>query len=212
MFLHPETMLLTHECRAGAKAVVLDTSPEENFCLSAETLAAALTPASRVLILCTPSNPSGTVYSLAQLTAIAAVVRAHPRLLVISDEIYEHIVYAPAQHHSFAALPDMWARTLTVNGMSKAFAMTGWRIGYLAAPAHFARAAAGIQSQSTSGACSISQVSLPREWSPVERAVSPVLVGLCHVRFLGWRTVYSTHVSTVHAYYTALCCINVSIR
>ena len=79
------------------------------------------------------------------------MVREHPRLLVLSDEIYEYIVYPPSVHVSFAGLPGMFGRTLTVNGFSKAYAMTGWRLGYLAAPAHFAKAAAGIQSQSTSG-------------------------------------------------------------
>ena len=143
--------------------MVVETTPEENFCLSPAKLAAALTEKSRMLILCTPSNPSGTVYSLSMLEGIADVVREHPRLMVISDEIYELIIYAPHTHHSFAALPDMWDRTLTVNGMSKAFAMTGWRIGYLAAPRHFAKAAAVIQSQSTSGACSISQVRHPMQ-------------------------------------------------
>jgi bifunctional aspartate aminotransferase and glutamate/aspartate-prephenate aminotransferase len=85
------------------------------------------------------------------LDALAEVVRSHPRLLVLSDEIYELIIYPPAQHHSFARLPGMWERTFTVNGFSKAYAMTGWRLGYLAAPRHFAKAAAAIQSQSTSG-------------------------------------------------------------
>ena len=85
------------------------------------------------------------------LQAIADVVAQHPRLLVLSDEIYEHIIYPPAQHHSFGALPGMHGRTLTVNGFSKAFAMKGWRLGYLAAPQHIAKAAAIIQSQSTSG-------------------------------------------------------------
>ena len=106
----------------------------------------------------TPSTPSGAVIPRNLLEAYAAAIRDHPRALVIADEIYEHIMYPPAEHVSFASLPDMWERTLTVNGMSKAYAMTGWRIGYLAAPRHFAKAAAVIQSQSTSGACSISQV------------------------------------------------------
>lgn len=91
------------------------------------------------------------------LEAIAQVVAQHPRLLVLSDEIYEHIIYEPAKHHSFAAIPGMYERTMTVNGFSKAFAMTGWRLGYLAAPKHIATAAATIQSQSTSGASSIAQ-------------------------------------------------------
>ena len=85
------------------------------------------------------------------LEAIAEVVADHSRLLVLSDEIYEHIIYPPAEHHSFASLEGMYDRTLTVNGFSKAFAMTGWRLGYLAAPQHIAKAAAAIQSQSTSG-------------------------------------------------------------
>lgn len=85
------------------------------------------------------------------LEALAKVVAEHPRLLVLSDEIYEHIIYPPAEHHSFASLAGMYDRTLTVNGFSKAFAMTGWRLGYLAAPQNVAKAAAAIQSQSTSG-------------------------------------------------------------
>jgi aspartate/methionine/tyrosine aminotransferase len=142
---------------AGANPVIVDTTPQDNFLLTAQKLRAAITPRSRMLILCTPSNPTGSVYPKEALEAIADIVRDHPRLLVLSDEIYEYIVYEPAQHHSFAALPGMWERTLTVNGFSKAYAMTGWRLGYLAAPKHFAQAAASIQSQSTSGASSIAQ-------------------------------------------------------
>eukprot|EP00877_Chromochloris_zofingiensis_P000346 jgi/Chrzof1/10311/Cz04g37020.t1 len=142
---------------AGAQPVILDTTPEDGFLLTPEQLKAALTPKSRLLILCTPSNPTGAVYPLQRLQELASIIEQHPRLLVLSDEIYECITYEPAQHHSFAALPNMWQRTLTVNGFSKAFAMTGWRLGYLAAPLHFAKAAAAIQSQSTSGASSIAQ-------------------------------------------------------
>ncbi|KAK9840550.1 hypothetical protein WJX81_000725 [Elliptochloris bilobata] len=142
---------------AGAEAVVLDTAQADSYLLAAEQLEAALTPTSRVLILCSPSNPTGTVYDEARLRAIAEVVARHPRLLVLSDEIYEHIIYLPARHVSFAGLPGMWPRTLTVNGFSKCFAMTGWRLGYLAAPFPFAKGAAAIQSQSTSGASAIAQ-------------------------------------------------------
>lgn len=127
-------------CRlAGAEPVVVPTTADEGFLLTPDKLRAAVTPNSRLLVLCSPSNPSGAVYSLEALRALAEVVAEHPRLLVLSDEIYEHIIYAPAEHHSFAAVPGMRARTLTVNGFSKAFAMTGWRLGYLAAPAHFAK-------------------------------------------------------------------------
>ena len=149
---YPEMVRLS-----GAEPVVLPTSPEQGFLLSTQQLEAALTPRSRLLILCTPSNPTGAVYPLEALQALAAVVARHPRLLVLSDEIYEHIIYPPAVHHSFAVLPGMWERTATVNGFSKAFAMTGWRMGYLAAPAWIAAAAAGIQGQTTSGASSIAQ-------------------------------------------------------
>lgn len=142
---------------AGATPVVIPTTPAEGFLLTPGALEAALTPRSRMLILCTPSNPTGAVYPKAALEALAAVVARHPRLLVLSDEIYEHIIYPPAAHHSFGALPGMWGRTLTVNGFSKSFAMTGWRMGYLAAPRWAAAAAASVQSQTTSGASSIAQ-------------------------------------------------------
>jgi aspartate/glutamate/aspartate-prephenate aminotransferase len=137
--------------------VIVQTTSDEGFLLTAEKLKAALKPSSRLLILCSPSNPSGSVYSREALEAIADVVRTHPRLLVLADEIYEHITYAPATHVSFAGLPGMMERTLTVNGFSKAFAMTGWRLGYLAAPRAFAKATATIQGQITSGPSSISQ-------------------------------------------------------
>ncbi|KAK9796657.1 hypothetical protein WJX73_010603 [Symbiochloris irregularis] len=142
---------------AGAHPIILPSSADEGFLPSAEQIASAITPKSRLLILCTPSNPSGAVFPLSLLQAIAEVVRQHPRLLVLSDEIYEHIIYPPGAHHSFAALEGMHDRTLTVNGFSKAFAMTGWRLGYLAAPRAFTGAAARIQGHSTSGASSIAQ-------------------------------------------------------
>eukprot|EP00271_Cylindrocystis_brebissonii_P004636 TRINITY_DN16412_c0_g1_i1.p1 TRINITY_DN16412_c0_g1~~TRINITY_DN16412_c0_g1_i1.p1 ORF type:complete len:522 (+),score=72.59 TRINITY_DN16412_c0_g1_i1:840-2405(+) len=142
---------------ADAVPLILPCSVDEGFVLSAAALKKALTPASRLLILCSPSNPTGAVYSEEGLRAIAEVVATHPRLLVLSDEIYEHIIYRPARHVSFATLPGMWERTLTVNGFSKAFAMTGWRLGYLAAPKLFASACLRIQSQTTSGPSSIAQ-------------------------------------------------------
>lgn len=142
---------------AGAEPVVVPCRADRDFLLTPEALEAALTPRSRLLILCTPSNPSGAVYPPAALEALARVVARHPRLLVLSDEIYEYLVYPPARHVSFGALPGMTRRTLTVNGFSKAYSMTGWRLGYLAAPPPYAQAAAVIQSQTTSGASSIAQ-------------------------------------------------------
>ncbi|XP_042025782.1 bifunctional aspartate aminotransferase and glutamate/aspartate-prephenate aminotransferase-like isoform X1 [Salvia splendens] len=142
---------------AGANPVILPTSISENFLLDPKVLESSLTEKSRLLILCSPSNPTGSVYPRKLLEQIAEIVAKHPRLLVMSDEIYEHIIYAPATHTCFASLPGMWDRTLTVNGFSKAFAMSGWRLGYLAGPKNFVSACGKIQSQSTSGASSISQ-------------------------------------------------------
>ncbi|KAD4888221.1 hypothetical protein E3N88_20294 [Mikania micrantha] len=125
--------------------------------LDPKLLESKITEKSRLLILCSSSNPTGSVYPKKLLEEIARVVAKHPRLLVLSDEIYEHIIYVPAVHTSFASLPGMWERTLTVNGFAKAFAMTGWRLGYIAGPKHFVAACNKIQSQSTSGASSIAQ-------------------------------------------------------
>ncbi|KAM7513655.1 hypothetical protein LguiA_003238 [Lonicera macranthoides] len=142
---------------ADATPVIIPAPISENFLLDPKLLESKLTEKSRLLILCSPSNPTGSVYPRELLEEIARVVAKHPRLLVLSDEIYEHIIYEPAVHTSFASLPGMWERTLTVNGFSKAFAMTGWRVGYIAGPKHFVAACGKIQSQSTSGACSVSQ-------------------------------------------------------
>lgn len=142
---------------ADATPVILPTSISENFLLDPKLLESKLTEKSRLLILCSPSNPTGSVYPRKLLEEIAKIVAKHPRLLVLSDEMYEHIIYAPATHTSFASLPGMWDRTFTVNGFSKAFAMTGWRLGYVAGPKHFVAACGKLQSQFTSGASSISQ-------------------------------------------------------
>ncbi|KAL6317415.1 hypothetical protein AAG906_030168 [Vitis piasezkii] len=142
---------------ADATPVILPTLISNNFLLDPEVLKSTISEKSRVLILCSPSNPTGSVCPKKLLEEIADIVAKHPRLLVIADEIYEHIIYAPAIHTSFASLPGMWERTLTVNGFSKTFAMTGWRLGYLAGPTHFVAACGKIQSQVTSGASSISQ-------------------------------------------------------
>nr|KJB79025.1 hypothetical protein B456_013G030300 [Gossypium raimondii] len=132
---------------ADATPVILPTLISDNFLLDPELLESNITEKSRLLILCSPSNPTGSVYPKKLLEKIAEIVAKHPRLLVLSDEIYEHIIYAPAAHTSFASLPGMWERTLTVNGFSKAFAMTGWRLGYIAGPKNFIAACNKIQSQ-----------------------------------------------------------------
>ncbi|KAK8934620.1 hypothetical protein KSP39_PZI014585 [Platanthera zijinensis] len=142
---------------ADATPIIIPTDISDNFLLKPKVLASKLSEKSRLIIICSPSNPTGSVCPKELLEEIANIVRKHPRLLVLSDEIYEHIIYSPAKHTSFASLPGMWERTLTVNGFSKAFAMTGWRLGYLAGPKHFVAACGKIQSQFTSGASSISQ-------------------------------------------------------
>ncbi|KAL5713658.1 hypothetical protein ACHQM5_015714 [Ranunculus cassubicifolius] len=142
---------------ADAKPVILQTDISNNFLLDPDFLESKINQKTRVLILCSPSNPTGTAIPKELLKKIANIVVKYPRLLVISDEIYEHIIYAPATHTSFASLPGMWERTLSVNGFSKAFAMTGWRLGYLAGPTIFVAACGKIQSQATSGASSVAQ-------------------------------------------------------
>ena len=141
---------------AGAVPVIVTSSLEEDWKAPVERIAAAITPKTRLLMFSSPCNPSGSVLTLGEMEALAAVVRKHPQLYVISDEIYEHIVFS-GTHRSFAALPGMMERTITVNGLSKAFALTGWRIGYIGAPQWIAQAAMKIQGQFTSGANSIAQ-------------------------------------------------------
>lgn len=129
---------------AGAKVVPLPTTPESRFKITPKQLREAITPRSRVLVINSPCNPTSQMYSPEELAALAAVVvdseRVAPNLVVIHDEIYEKIVYGGVKHASMAALPGMAERTITINGMSKAFAMTGWRVGYAAASGDFGRA------------------------------------------------------------------------
>ncbi|HEY1067639.1 MAG TPA: pyridoxal phosphate-dependent aminotransferase [Pirellulales bacterium] len=142
---------------AGGAPVILPTTAESNFKLSPEALRKAITPRTKILLLCSPSNPTGTVYSPDELGALADVCIEHD-LLVISDEIYDQLVYDDRPYASFptvrAGLAD---RTVIVNGVSKSYAMTGWRIGWTLSPANVAAAMADLQSQETSNPCSISQ-------------------------------------------------------
>lgn len=141
---------------AGAEPVVAPTSVEEEYLLSPEKLEDVLTPRTRMLILCSPSNPTGSVYSRAQMAELVDVLQKYPAVLVLSDEIYEQIVY-DAEHVSIATYPGMKERTITIGGFSKAYAMTGWRLGYLAAEPAIVGAVSKLQSQFTSGPSSISQ-------------------------------------------------------
>jgi aspartate aminotransferase/aspartate/glutamate/aspartate-prephenate aminotransferase len=141
---------------AGAEPKRVPTSVESGYKLTPEALDDAITDRTRLIVLCSPSNPTGAAYSPDELEALAEVLRSHEQVYVLSDEIYEHIRFA-GEHQAFAAFPGMKNRTVTINGFSKAYAMTGWRLGYLAAPARITDAAAKVQSQFTSAPSSISQ-------------------------------------------------------
>lgn len=141
---------------AGGKSVYIDTDLSTNFKITPEQLEKAITEKTRMLILCSPSNPTGSVYSKDELEALAEVIKKHENLYVVSDEIYEHISYI-GNHESIAQFPGMRERTIIINGVSKAYAMTGWRIGFLAAPEWIAKGCNKLQGQYTSGPCSVSQ-------------------------------------------------------
>jgi aspartate/glutamate/aspartate-prephenate aminotransferase len=144
----------------GGKPVIVPTSAAEGYILSADKLRQAITPRTKLLILCSPSNPTGAVYSKAQLQALANVLEEFPRVHVLSDEIYEHLLFGEStRHHSFASLSDaMFRRTLTINGMSKGYVMTGFRVGYVATGnSDIAARINKVQGQVTSCASSISQ-------------------------------------------------------
>jgi len=136
--------------------VEVQTSIENDFKLTAAQLEAAITPKTKMIWYSSPCNPSGSVYSKEELRALADVLQNHPNIIVVSDEIYEHINFV-GEHASMAQFEDMFDRTVTVNGVSKAFAMTGWRIGYIGAPEYIAKACTKMQGQITSGANSIAQ-------------------------------------------------------
>jgi len=149
---YPQMVLM-----ADAKPVYIEAPIEQDFKITPEQLEAAITPRTRALILCSPSNPTGSVYSAEELEALVAVLRRHAGIYVLSDEIYEHINYV-GKHASIAACEGMKERTVVINGVSKAYAMTGWRIGFVAAPTDIAKACSKLQGQYTSGPCSVSQM------------------------------------------------------
>ena len=143
---------------AGAEVKLIPSQAEEGFRLDLDALEAAISPRSRLLVLNTPGNPTGRVMPRQELEAVAELVRRHPQLLVMSDEIYEFLLAEGEQHHSFAAIAsDLADRCFTVNGFAKGWAMTGWRLGYLAGHQEVIKAAAALQSQSTSNVCSFAQ-------------------------------------------------------
>ena len=141
---------------AGGEPVIVNAGFEQNFKMTPEQLEAAITPKTRMLILCSPSNPTGSVYSKEELRGLADIILKHEDLFVLADEIYEHINYI-GKHESIAQFDGMKERSIIVNGVSKAYAMTGWRIGYIAAPEWIVKGCNKLQGQYTSGPCSVSQ-------------------------------------------------------
>ena len=142
---------------AGGVPIEVHTTIENNFKITPAQLEAAITPKTKMVWFNTPCNPSGSIYSKAELEALAVVLRKHPHIFILSDEIYEYINFTNERVTSIAEIDSLYERTITVNGMSKAFAMTGWRIGYMGAPEWIAKACAKVQGQVTSGANAIAQ-------------------------------------------------------
>ena len=141
---------------AGGNPVFVNAGFEQDFKMTPEQLEAAITPKTKMLILCSPSNPTGSVYSEEELAGLAEVIKKHEGMYVLADEIYEHISYI-GKHASIAKIEGMKERSIIVNGVSKAYAMTGWRIGYIAAPEWIVKGCNKLQGQYTSGPCSVSQ-------------------------------------------------------
>ncbi len=141
---------------AGGTPVIVEAGFDQNFKMTPAQLEAAITPKTRLIILCSPSNPTGSVYSKSELEGLSKVILSHDDLFVLADEIYEHINYV-GRHESIAQFAGMKERSIIVNGVSKAYAMTGWRIGYIAAPEWIVKGCNKLQGQYTSGPCSVSQ-------------------------------------------------------
>ena len=148
---YPQMVLL-----AEGTPVVVEAGIEQDFKITPQQLEQAITPRTRAVIICSPSNPTGSVYSVQELEALKDVLLRHERVMVIADEIYEHINYV-GQHASMAQFPEIKDRVVLINGVSKAYAMTGWRIGFIAAPEWVVKGCNKLQGQYTSGPCSVSQ-------------------------------------------------------
>jgi aspartate aminotransferase len=160
---YPEMVLL-----AGGEPVEVVTSMEKGYKITAAQLEAAITPKTKWVLLNSPSNPSGAAYTRAELKALTDVLKKHPELHVMTDDMYEHLVYDDFEFTTAAQIePALYPRTLTINGMSKAYCMTGWRIGYAGGPEPLVKAMATVQSQSTSNPAAVSQ------WASVEALTGP---------------------------------------
>ncbi len=168
---YPDMVIL-----ADATPVIIDTGIEQQFKMTVEQLTAAITPKTRLVVLNSPSNPTGVCYSKSDLQAIGQVLQQYPEIVIASDDMYEHILWADEPYTTIAEVcPDLYDRTVTMNGVSKAYAMTGWRIGYAAGPVELIKAMTKIQSQSTSNPCSISQAAALQALSGDQNCISEML-------------------------------------
>ncbi|MDE2310637.1 MAG: pyridoxal phosphate-dependent aminotransferase [Betaproteobacteria bacterium] len=168
---YPDIVLI-----AEGKPVIVQAGIEQGFRMTAAQLAAAITPKTRMVVINSPSNPSGAVYTLEELKALGEVLRKHPNILIATDDMYEHIALADAKFVNILnACPDLYPRTMVLNGVSKAYSMTGWRIGYAAGPENIITAMENVQSQSTSNPTSISQVAAEAALNGDQGCITPML-------------------------------------
>lgn len=169
---YPDIVLI-----AEGKPVFIETGIEDSFKISAQQLEQAITPKTRMFVINSPSNPSGSVYTLEELRALGEVLRKHPNILIASDDMYEHILLSGDKFVNILnACPDLHARAIILNGVSKAYAMTGWRIGYCGGPEHIITGMENIQSQSTSNPASISQMAAEAALNGDQSCMIPMLV------------------------------------
>jgi aspartate aminotransferase len=168
---YPDIVLI-----AEGKPVIVQAGIEQDFKMNAVQLAAAITTKTKIVVINSPSNPSGAVYSLAELQALGEVLRKHPQVLIATDDMYEHIALRDEKFVNILnACPDLYSRTMVLNGVSKSYAMTGWRIGYAAGPEHIITAMENVQSQSTSNPTSISQVAAEAALNGDQGCIAPML-------------------------------------
>ena len=168
---YPDIVLI-----AEGKPVTVDAGIEQNFKITAEQLEKAITSKTRMFVINSPSNPSGSVYTLDELKALGEVLRKHPKIIIATDDMYEHILLSGGQFVNILnACPDLYSRTMVLNGVSKAYSMTGWRIGYCGGPEHVIKAMENIQSQSTSNPTSISQVAAETALNGDQACIEPMI-------------------------------------
>ncbi|MBY0473955.1 MAG: pyridoxal phosphate-dependent aminotransferase [Nitrosomonas sp.] len=168
---YPDIVLI-----AEGKPVFIDTGIEQNFKISPQQLEAVITPKTKMFVVNSPSNPTGAVYTFDELKALSEVLRKHPKILIATDDMYEHILLTGERFGNIAnACPDLLPQTMVLNGVSKAYSMTGWRIGYCGGPAHIISAMENIQSQSTSNPSSISQAAAEAALNGDQSCINPMV-------------------------------------